>query len=128
MRTSTRTVETWDLAQVLDVNAELADMVATKTDNVIGASKRLGSAWEGLILKFKGSSGVMQSVLDSFANSINTFTNDNISKFDKILFLTGSKQQDIQENFAANLRKGTKEQVEFTISQNEKRISVGGKF
>jgi len=119
---------------ITGVNSELADMVETKTDNVIGASKRLSSAWEGVVLKFRSSSGLFKNILDGLANEINKFTNDNISAWDKyittislgIIDLAGKEQNRI-DDLSKKLRTSTKQQIEFTINKNKSELENGSK-
>jgi TP901 family phage tail tape measure protein len=65
---------------LVDVNDELKVMVETRTDNAVGASKRLASAWDGVILKFKESDGVFKNTLDGLTSAINFLAGDDISQ------------------------------------------------
>lgn len=62
------------LAGELD-NAEgsLDTMYTTMTDNLIGAVEGLKSAWEGLVLTFRDSSGPMTSVVNFLTKAVNAF-------------------------------------------------------
>jgi TP901 family phage tail tape measure protein len=58
-----------------DCNGALDQMYNTMTDNLEGAIKRVGSAWEDLILQFRNSTGVLKNVFDRFARGLNVFSN-----------------------------------------------------
>lgn len=58
-----------------DANGALDQMYNTMTDNLEGAIKRVGSAWEDLILQFRKSTGVLTQVFDRFARGLNVFSN-----------------------------------------------------
>lgn len=57
-------------ASVTDVEKELYNMSETMTDNVAGSIKKMQSAWEGLMLTFSNSTGVMKDVVDFLAKGI----------------------------------------------------------
>ena len=57
-----------------DCNGVLNEMYNTMTNNLEGAIKRLGSAWQNLVLQFKSSTGVMMRTLDRFARGLNVFS------------------------------------------------------
>ena len=50
-------------------------MYNTMTDNLEGAIKRVGSAWQDLVLQFRNSTGVLKNVFDRFARGLNVFSN-----------------------------------------------------
>lgn len=52
----------------------LNDMYDTMTDNVIGATRNLQSAWEGLMLAFESSKGPIKAVVQSLADALNELT------------------------------------------------------
>ena len=58
-----------------DANGALDQMYNTMTDNLEGAIKRVGSAWEDLVLQFRNSTGVLKNVFDRFARGLNVFSN-----------------------------------------------------
>jgi len=58
-----------------DANGALDQMYNTMTDNLEGAIKRVGSAWEDLILQFRKSTGVLTQGADRFARGLNVFSN-----------------------------------------------------
>ena len=58
-----------------DCNGALDQMYNTMTDNLEGAIKRVGSAWEDLVLQFRNSTGVLKNVFDRFARGLNVFSN-----------------------------------------------------
>lgn len=120
---------------ITGVNDELADMVETKTDNVIGATARLGSAWEGLVLKFRNSAGVFSRVLDDLATSINVVGNENISIWKKNvevatfgLVALASNQQKQQDEFTKRLRTASIKDIEFTLEKNKDKFDSDNKY
>ena len=116
---------------LIDVNDELVEMVETRTDNVVGAWARLGSAWEGFILRFRDSSGFFKDFFDETATLINAWGNENISTWKKVtelVFRQATKEQEIQDKLARSLRTATKDQLELSIRNNEERLSNGNKF
>lgn len=58
-----------------DCNGALDQMYNTMTDNLEGAIKRVGSAWQDLVLQFRNSTGVLKDVFDRFARGLNVFSN-----------------------------------------------------
>ena len=58
-----------------DCNGALDQMYNTMTDNLEGAIKRVGSAWEDLVLQFRNSTGVLKNVFDRLARGLNVFSN-----------------------------------------------------
>lgn len=58
-----------------DCNGALDQMYNTMTDNLDGAIKRVGSAWQDLVLQFRNSTGVLKDVFDRFARGLNVFSN-----------------------------------------------------
>ena len=58
-----------------DCNGALDQMYNTMTDNLEGAIKRVGSAWQDLVLQFRNSTGVLKDVFDRFARGLNVFAN-----------------------------------------------------
>ena len=58
-----------------DCNGALDQMYNTMTNNLEGAIKRVGSAWQDLVLQFRESSGFLTSVFDRFARGLNVFSN-----------------------------------------------------
>lgn len=58
-----------------DCNGALDQMYNTMTDNLEGAIKRVGSAWQDLVLQFRNSTGVLKNVFDRFARGLNVFSN-----------------------------------------------------
>lgn len=62
------------LANELDnADGSLDSMYTTMTDNLIGAVEGLKSAWEGLVLTFRESSGAMSSVVNFLTKMVNGF-------------------------------------------------------
>lgn len=61
-----------------DVNGELDRISGERMNTVHGSFKALQSAWEGFVLAFSNSKGVIKDVLDTLTNVINKVT-DNIS-------------------------------------------------
>lgn len=56
------------------VDGELERIQKERLNTVEGQTKLLKSAWEGLMLSFSGSTGVMKSVLESFTSLINVLS------------------------------------------------------
>lgn len=61
-----------------DVNGELDRISEERMNTVHGSFKALQSAWEGFVLAFSNSKGVIKDVLDTLTNGINKVT-DSIS-------------------------------------------------
>lgn len=59
-----------------DVDGTLETMYGTMTENLIGATRKVKSAWEGLMLKFQEATGPAASALNSLADGINKVTDD----------------------------------------------------
>jgi len=59
------------------------------TDNLDGAMKSLGSAWEGLILSFSEGDGVLKKLVDGIANFVR-FITENIGGISKTIAIVGS--------------------------------------
>ena len=57
-----------------DCDGALDQMYRTMTDNLEGATKSLASAWEGLVLQFKDSTGPMKDVVQELTNILNGLT------------------------------------------------------
>ena len=57
-----------------DVDGELKRIADERMNTVSGSMKKLQSAWEGFVLSFSNSKGVIKSVLDFLAKGINTIT------------------------------------------------------
>ncbi|GAG82777.1 unnamed protein product, partial [marine sediment metagenome] len=74
---------------LVGANDELEEMVTTKTDNAIDAMARMGSAWDGVVLKFKNSEGVFADLFDFIADGLN-ITSDRFATFgEKAIGLLG---------------------------------------
>lgn len=58
-----------------DCNGALDEMYNTMSDNLEGAIKRVGSAWQDLVLQFRNSTGVLKTVFDRFARGLNVWSN-----------------------------------------------------
>lgn len=64
-----------DLANELAAaNGTLNEMAGTMNDNLIGSVRNLASAWEGLILQFRESSGPLKTAVDWVTKLVNGFT------------------------------------------------------
>lgn len=74
---------------VTDVEGELDKMADTMGDNVSGSMARLSSAWEGLVLAFSDSSGIMKSVLDFFTDLL-TMVSELLTSADKLIEKAGT--------------------------------------
>lgn len=55
-------------------DGSLETMYHTMTDNLIGATNGLASAWEGLMLRIQNSTGIMTNVVSRMARGINAVT------------------------------------------------------
>lgn len=74
-----------ELRQALgSVDGTLEQMYGTMTENLIGATKKLQSAWEGLMLKFQDSNGPMANAIEALADGINKVT-DNADEFGRLI-------------------------------------------
>ncbi|MBR4216769.1 MAG: phage tail tape measure protein [Candidatus Methanomethylophilaceae archaeon] len=58
-----------------DCNGALDEMYNTMSDNLEGAIKRVGSAWQDLVLQFRNSTGILKTVFDRFARGLNVWSN-----------------------------------------------------
>lgn len=68
---------------ITGVEDELDNMADTMADNVEGSIKSMQSAWEGLMLVFEGSKGVIKDVIDFIADAIRTVA-DYMSSIDQL--------------------------------------------
>ena len=85
-------------ASLSDVNDELERMHSEQMDTVEGQVKLLNSAWEGLMLSFSGSTGIMKTVVKFFADVV-TGINDTLFATDRLVQkLQGVSNEAIQEN------------------------------
>ena len=57
-----------------DVNGKLQEMAEQRANTVEGAIDGMKSAWEGLVLSFRNSSGTFKEVIDGIANGIRGLT------------------------------------------------------
>lgn len=57
-----------------ECDGSLQDMYNTMSDNVIGATGQLQSAWEGLMLTFQNSNGIIADTMSRLARGINAVT------------------------------------------------------
>lgn len=57
-----------------EANGSLDKMAETMSDNLLGATKGLSSAWEGLILSFENSKGPMKEVVNGLTSILNRMT------------------------------------------------------
>lgn len=57
-----------------EANGSLDKMAETMSDNLLGATKGLSSAWEGLILSFENSKGPMKDVVNGLTSILNRMT------------------------------------------------------
>ena len=78
---------------ITDVAKELREMVNVKTDTLAGAIERLKSAWEGLVLTARESSGLMKREVEDLTNSLLVLQSPHLSgweKFNAIFDITGT--------------------------------------
>lgn len=66
-------------------HGSLQQMADTMSDNLVGSTKSLSSAWEGLILSLEESKGPMKAVVDALTDIVNRLT-DIITKQDKLTY------------------------------------------
>jgi len=66
-----------------DSTGSLQNMADTMSDNLVGSTKALGSAWEGFVLALEDSKGPMKDVVDGLTDILNRLT-DIISKKDDV--------------------------------------------
>jgi len=66
-----------------DSQGSLKKMADTMSDNLVGSTKALGSAWEGFVLALEESKGPMKDVVDGLTDILNRIT-DIISKQDEV--------------------------------------------
>ena len=57
-----------------EADGSLDQMAETMNDNLLGATKGLSSAWEGLILSFENSKGPMKDVVNGLTSILNRMT------------------------------------------------------
>ena len=57
-----------------ECNGSLDQMYNTMEDNLEGSVKRLGSAWDNLILKFRNSTGVLKTITDMLTDLVASIT------------------------------------------------------
>ncbi len=87
-----------------NANGETQRMADIMEDNLTGSVTKLSSAWEGLILSFKNSSGVIKQVTDQFTNLLTVLNSEKVSTLDKISAFLGmsNPQGVISVNLMAN--------------------------
>ena len=60
--------------QLVNSKGSLDEMYTTMTDNLVGATNNLKSAWEGLMLSFGNSTGPIKKAVDWLTKLVNTMT------------------------------------------------------
>ncbi len=65
--------------QLVNSKGTLDEMYTTMTDNLVGATNNLKSAWEGLMLSFGNSTGPIKKAVDWLTKLVNTMTDFNTS-------------------------------------------------
>lgn len=65
--------------QLVNSKGSLDEMYTTMTDNLVGATNNLKSAWEGLMLSFGNSTGPIKKAVDWLTKLVNTMTDFNTS-------------------------------------------------
>ena len=65
--------------QLANSKGSLDEMYTTMTDNLVGATNNLKSAWEGLMLSFGNSTGPIKKAVDWLTKLVNTMTDFNTS-------------------------------------------------
>jgi TP901 family phage tail tape measure protein len=61
---------------ITGVNDALKVMVETRTENAASSMIQLGSAWDGVVLKFKDSEGFIKNFLDEITSILNKITDE----------------------------------------------------
>lgn len=87
-----------------NANGETQRMADIMEDNLTGSVTKLNSAWEGLILSFKNSSGVIKQATDNATALLTVLNSDKVSAIDKITAFLGmsNPQGVISVNLMAN--------------------------
>lgn len=113
--------------EITNCGDQLDKMVAEQLNTLEGSLKILNSAWEGLMLSFQGSNGILRAVTDKLAELLQAWSNWNnrrqggeaaISTY--TTDMTGKEKKSIQVGVDRQLNRGTK--AETIVENTSKRI------
>lgn len=110
-------------ASITDVNDELKEAAEERVNNLSGSLDKLSSAWEGLMLTFSGSSGILKDITDWFTRMIGMITewvSTNQENGDRIIEQT--KREAVER---AKYYKEEKEYIRQILVLKENLISQG---
>ena len=110
--------------QLVNSKGSLDEMYTTMTDNLVGATNNLKSAWEGLMLSFGNSTGPIKKAVDWLTKLVNTMTDYNTSvqtggasaKDNKVLEWYKSQFEGMAQDKGADYMR---QQYELTLERDE---------
>ena len=110
--------------QLANSKGSLDEMYTTMTDNLVGATNNLKSAWEGLMLSFGNSTGPIKKAVDWLTKLVNTMTDFNTSvqtggasaKDNKVLEWYKSQFEGMAQDKGADYMR---QQYELTLDRDE---------
>lgn len=110
--------------QLVNSKGSLDEMYTTMTDNLVGATNNLKSAWEGLMLSFGNSTGPIKKAVDWLTKLVNTMTDFNTSvqtggasaKDNKVLEWYKSQFEGMAQDKGADYMR---QQYELTLDRDE---------
>ena len=110
--------------QLVNSKGSLDEMYTTMTDNLVGATNNLKSAWEGLMLSFGNSTGPIKKAVDWLTKLVNTMTDYNTSvqtggasaKDNKVLQWYKSQFEGMAQDKGADYMR---QQYELTLDRDE---------
>lgn len=110
--------------QLVNSKGSLDEMYTTMTDNLVGATNNLKSAWEGLMLSFGNSTGPIKKAVDWLTKLVNTMTDYNTSvqtggasaKDNKVLEWYKSQFEGMAQDKGADYMR---QQYELTLQRDE---------
>ena len=110
--------------QLVNSKGTLDEMYTTMTDNLVGATNNLKSAWEGLMLSFGNSTGPIKKAVDWLTKLVNTMTDFNTSvqtggasaKDNKVLEWYKSQFEGMAQDKGADYMR---QQYELTLERDE---------
>ena len=110
--------------QLVNSKGSLDEMYTTMTDNLVGATNNLKSAWEGLMLSFGNSTGPIKKAVDWLTKLVNAMTDYNTSvqtggasaKDNKVLQWYKSQFEGMAKDKGADYMR---QQYELTLQRDE---------
>ena len=110
--------------QLVNSKGSLDEMYTTMTDNLVGATNNLKSAWEGLMLSFGNSTGPIKKAVDWLTKLVNTMTDFNTrtqtggasAKDNKVLEWYKSQFEGMAQDKGADYMR---QQYELTLERDE---------